>query len=132
MNSKILNFFRVRERKWKCPICLGFVDRAEKHIMLEVHTVPPYMLIFHIDHYKDFLETLENYFTDRNLDKFEKFIGKDKKDIEEERIIAWIEGYGNDFEEDMSEVINFIFYKVVKKTIKAEFNCEVTKERITI
>lgn len=132
MNSRILNFFRIREQKWKCPICYDFVDKSERHLMLEVHTVPPYLLIFHIEHYKDFLETLKNYFADRNLEKFEKFILRNVSEIEEERLIAWIEGYGKDFEEDISDVINYIFYKVVNETIKAEFNCDVAKERITV
>lgn len=32
----------------------------------------------------------------------------------------------------MSDVINFLFYKVVNETIKAEFSCAVTMERITV
>jgi len=69
-------------------------------------------LIFHIEHYKDFLETLKNYFTDRDLNKFEKFIRRNIDDIEEERVIAWVEGYGDDFEEDMSDVGDLLPFKL--------------------
>lgn len=132
MTAEIINFFRKKEDIWRCALCNKYVKRNNKHVILEIHTLPTGLLIFHLFHYKDFLETLKNYFLNKDHNKFNMFMEKPINDINEKQKIAYIEGLAKEFGEDMKDIKNFIMFKLIKHTIKAEISCILTKEKITI
>jgi len=115
MTAEIINYFRKREDIWKCAICGKYVDRKSRHVILEIHTAPPFLFVFHLFHYKDFLEILKNCILNKNPNKLRKLIKHSICDIREEGMIAHIMGFGEEFEEDMKEKGTLI--KSIKNTL---------------
>jgi len=83
MTAEIINYFRKREDIWKCAICNKYVERKSRHVILEIHTLPPFLFVFHLFHYKEFLETLKNYFLNKDPTKLRKFVKSSIYDVRE-------------------------------------------------
>jgi len=128
----MLRLFKIKNKKRICSICNEYVDSNKIHVILEVNTVPPTLLFFHFQHYKCFLDTLNHYFKNKNDEKFEKFLKQPICEIEQEQKMAKEQGFETDFENDLSEVRNFLVYKGIKKTSKTEFMCILSKNKTTI
>ncbi|MFX1365117.1 MAG: hypothetical protein ACFFCE_17815 [Promethearchaeota archaeon] len=128
----MLRIFETKNKKRICSICNEFVEFNKIHIILEVLTVPPTLLFFHFQHYKCFLETLQHYFENKNNAKFEEFLKKPICAIEQEKKIAIEQGFETDFENDLSEIRDFLVYKCVKKTFKTEFMCIISKKNTNL
>ncbi len=128
----MLRLFETKNKKRICSICNEYVDPNKIHVILEVTNVPPTLLFFHFQHYKYFLETLNHYFKNKNDKKIEKFLKQPICEIEQEQKMAKEQGFETDFENDLSEIRNFLVYKGIKRSLKTEFLCILSKNDTTI
>ncbi len=128
----MLKFFETKNKKRICSICNEYVNSDKIHVILEVNTVPPTLLFFHFQHYQCFLESLNNYFENKNDRKIEKFAKQPICEFEQELKMAKDQGFETDFEDDLSEVRNFLVYKDIQRTTKTKFICSLSKNNTTV
>jgi len=106
----MIELFRDKSGKGLCALCDGVVDKKKAHITLDIKGIPPFLFFFHIDHYRVFVESLEDYVKKNESLVIENFVKLNKYRIKEESKIAVEQGIKLEFEGDIREVMTFKVY----------------------
>ncbi|MFW9819240.1 MAG: hypothetical protein ACFFE5_06480 [Candidatus Thorarchaeota archaeon] len=114
-----------------CAICKEKIDRNRCYVLLEVKIVPPILLVFHVHHFYDLIEMLEDYIKKRRDGVFEKFIKLGLGEVKEERRWAEELGMEGEFKKDINEVMTVKLYDELITALKREIVCELFTERRT-
>ncbi len=128
----MINQFNVKKGNGLCCVCDEKIGRMKAYVILEIKEIPPKLFLFHIDHYKIYIEILEDYIKRNENPIIRSFVDLSKYRIKEENKVAIDQGIKYEFEGDLREVINFKACKEIVRTLKKEYSCKIHKKTVTI
>lgn len=127
----MFNLLQDKIERDVCAICKEKIDRNRCYVLLEVKIVPPILLIFHVPHFYDLIDMLEDYVKKRRDGVFEKFIKLGLGEVKEERRWAEELGIEGEFKKDINEVMTVKLYDALIRALEREIVCSLFGERRT-
>ena len=108
-----------------CALCHDPIDFEKSLVILEVKTVPPYIFLFHLEHFKALVDCLKIYANEKKTWILKDFLKLNIDGLREEKIVAEQLGIEYQFKEDLNEALNLKIYDKLKEAIKRKFTCPV-------